>query len=426
MSRRNKRIKSLLKHHFSLNQEFAEANEAIMTELKAELVCNRCGALFFAGDHAKEGWFCQEEDKFGNPCNGTLKPITPKVKVPATKSLRCDVCQCIYTQGSTESVYKEYQLCLSPTCNGRLKLITIPPEVLGLGKLSTGTGQGQFHYNNDTSYSYKSCDHPGDKIVFEKDGKKLYASNTHCLKEYSGKWNLIIDLAGVVNPPKKNEDFVGWQSPKKYDVLKQYTVADKKELPSEWLRLQWADMQAPPVTLDFWLKLWEMLPEKTVIACFGGHGRTGTCLAAFMIATGMDYYTAIDTVHVEHCTKAIESLSQEEYLHKLYLEMLSRQMAVAKQANNEPEMFDIAEDIKYALANKPSRFQKNDKKSDKKDSVVLDMTTGNVITDSDNIKTIAGEVHIKECRNAGCTIKDCVIEAHQQWVPWYDSFEWAI
>ena len=56
------------------------------------------------------------------------------------------------------------------------------------------------------------------------------------------------------------------------------------------------------------------------IACMGGHGRTGTFLAAVMIREGWATTDAIEYIRGGYCNKAIESFEQEDMLaqyHKL-------------------------------------------------------------------------------------------------------------
>ena len=54
------------------------------------------------------------------------------------------------------------------------------------------------------------------------------------------------------------------------------------------------------------------------IACIGGHGRTGTFLGALLIHEGWAANDAIQYIHGRYCTKAIETLGQEDLLHEYY------------------------------------------------------------------------------------------------------------
>ena len=50
------------------------------------------------------------------------------------------------------------------------------------------------------------------------------------------------------------------------------------------------------------------------IACIGGHGRTGTFLAALMVREGWAPVDAIAYIHGGYCNKAIETVKQEELI----------------------------------------------------------------------------------------------------------------
>lgn len=57
-----------------------------------------------------------------------------------------------------------------------------------------------------------------------------------------------------------------------------------------------------------------LAPGITVFACVGGHGRTGTALAAMLIAAGMAPEDAIAYVRQKHCRSATETPGQTPYL----------------------------------------------------------------------------------------------------------------
>lgn len=285
------------------------------------LVCNKCDTLFVF-DEEMIGEFCQEQilhKGHVRVCSGTLRAWVETKK------------------GA---------------------MIKLPDQL----KSTKHTPQQQTGWNGTSAYggggtggyTYKSCKHTGEKVVFEYKGKKLFGANSSSLNEYSGMWGLIIDLAGIVSSLGHTSAFVGdWKTTEKYKAALSPLTVQGKVVPSEYLRLNWTDMGVPPVGLAFWLKLWEMIPEKTVMGCMGGHGRTGTALASFMISAGVDYYTAVQTVRTEHCEKAIENLAQEKYLHNLYLENLY--MLAADADTTGEELIELEKDIAYAKAHVPTQ-----------------------------------------------------------------------
>ena len=92
----------------------------------------------------------------------------------------------------------------------------------------------------------------------------------------------------------------------------------------EVVTFHWPDMTAPDyVPLSFWRSLLNRLPHRTCVSCIGSHGRTGTALAALLIAdnfaaTEPDPVTRAKVIiaHVRkvHCHKCIETPSQEKYI----------------------------------------------------------------------------------------------------------------
>ena len=86
--------------------------------------------------------------------------------------------------------------------------------------------------------------------------------------------------------------------------------------------IDWTDYSSPPVGPEFWAKLIEVCKKKEikqmVVFCMGSHGRTGTALAALLLAN-RDYTDpdeAIEFVRENHCRKSVESSSQIDYLIK--------------------------------------------------------------------------------------------------------------
>lgn len=160
----------------------------------------------------------------------------------------------------------------------------------------------------------KTCWHDGDDIVWK------YKDTTFTIADISGcdAWHsdIVLDLNG--NLKGETSAFIT-SGPSRFTSLNQYMH------PAEVVQLKWPDYDVVPAPLEFWQKMLEVLTEKqqvVMITCHGGHGRSGTCLAALMIASGIRASQAILKVRTDHCAKAIESRSQEKYLWSLSDEML--------------------------------------------------------------------------------------------------------
>ena len=403
-----------------------------------------------------------------------MKLVKSGQKKPRSSYQLCFACEEV-TEIKFDEATKEYW-CTECGSTIEDKMINLPDSVKK-GVNSSSGYQGDSW--NRQSYSYTQCDHKGDKVIFEHGGKQLYAANSKGINEYSDAWGLILDLGQII--PIPSAGFVKQSNNKKFDCLRQFTgkYAQPK---AEILRLDWPDMSAPAVVPDFWIKLWDIMPEKSCAVCFGGHGRTGTCLAAFMIAVGgMDYYTAFTTVRAEHCEKAIESLGQARYLHGLYGEMLRRRLTESTAKGDIVATADIQEDLDYASKHLPTSqdllgddtvsvnistsakgYQQsllpNDNKTRdwrecpkckiwvqrstqfndywcyKCKEAIPRAAVANPLTDPSmkddgkdfeqaNIKRINGVLYIRECMDSTCTMiekEDCEDPDHLVWIKWDD------
>jgi hypothetical protein len=144
------------------------------------------------------------------------------------------------------------------------------------------------------------------------DGRVLYGGQGGTLSVWStpvDHLDLIIDCAGFY----KRKPFVKGKMPSR-----RWAPLRPLDRGPEVLQLDWPDMTAPThVGIRFWTQLLQLLPKHTAVCCMGGHGRTGTALAALLIADGVSPVEAISRVRSQHCPKAIETASQEAYLKGL-------------------------------------------------------------------------------------------------------------
>lgn len=317
------------------------------------------------------------------------------------------------------------------TIQSRKKGMAMLPDVIrgvkGFGSNYTAPSNGGYQYSN-TPISY-GCTHKGDAIIYEKEGKRLHGANGRGLNEYDEKWGLIIDLANQVRYPSNWDSFIKSETTKKMSILKKY-LPKPKSITAEILSLNWPDMGIPPVGLDFWLHLWDLLPlGDTVMLCVGGHGRTGTALTAFMIADGVDYYTAIQDVWKLHCEKGVESLSQGLYLHKLYLDVLDRERLEAVEKYQSEDLKSIDAEIEFAKDHAPRQddllggpkkevkvtgYQGGGSHGHTQRTKHLPPATAQELRDGYRI--VAGVYYIEECIKGCALVSQCAISAHQAWV----------
>ncbi|MBI2756169.1 MAG: hypothetical protein HYX52_05605 [Chloroflexi bacterium] len=155
-------------------------------------------------------------------------------------------------------------------------------------------------------WSQRGCSHLGTGLLFTlKGGARLYAASRSGLDESAT--DIILDLANNVHGDGK---FV--TGAKRWESLNRYTHS------AEIVHLRWADYDIPSAGLRFWQEITTLLGQSSVtITCMGGHGRTGTALAALLVADGFTAEDAVRLVRTKHCSLAIESKSQEDYIYRL-------------------------------------------------------------------------------------------------------------
>lgn len=151
------------------------------------------------------------------------------------------------------------------------------------------------------------CNHPATKKLFTIGASDIYAGARWDCKQSAQDAELTLDLTGMT----RDEAII---TPPRYSALRDYVTTV-----SPTITLNWPDHGLPPVVNQFWLELVKLLPAgKVVVCCVGGHGRTGTALAALLIVTAnLDAKTAIEFVWANHCQQAIETKGQQSYLDQL-------------------------------------------------------------------------------------------------------------
>ena len=90
------------------------------------------------------------------------------------------------------------------------------------------------------------------------------------------------------------------------------------------ISIDWPDMNAPKLDLDFWTALVADLREikgKAAIFCMGGHGRTGTALSALIQVSrfepALESGDVVQWVRDQYCADAVETKSQIDYLERV-------------------------------------------------------------------------------------------------------------
>lgn len=153
---------------------------------------------------------------------------------------------------------------------------------------------------------FKTCSHTPTFIYSDKDGHiDYFAADEDGAEEFDG--DLIVNLT---------------TSPSTKAIATTYKIPQlaKHMLPlPEEIVLGWIDFSSPPVKPSFWKAFHSYCKSKryrkVCFRCGFGHGRTGTALAAMMIANlKMDAESAILSIRDQYCKHAVESKRQIVYL----------------------------------------------------------------------------------------------------------------
>jgi hypothetical protein len=215
---------------------------------------------------------------------------------------------------------------------------------------------GSYDYN----HWFKSCSHEITPIFTLGNEKQTPITFCGATKETVQPWKLLSDdLVLNVSGYSLSTTSELFKGPIEFASLKALLpIVHVKEI-----MLGWLDGSSFPATVEFWQRFYDICQEqgyKRVIACcLGGHGRTGTALAAILIANGaMTDLEAIAFIQKQYCSEAIETKSQELYLEKLYFELCPEEQA-ARQAT-----------LTIPKAN---------------DKIVIDMTTDMVVKDNGEV-----------------------------------------
>lgn len=150
----------------------------------------------------------------------------------------------------------------------------------------------------------KECHKQGNNQVFPIGNRKIMYGGSQFEGADPLPGMLFIDL---LNRGQNDQISTNYQT--KY--LDQYLI--------KIISIPWPDMSLPEVPDDFWVALAQEIiyqDRNCLIACAGGHGRTGTALAilAHLIA---GIQNPIEFVRWAYCKEAVETHEQKNYVAKI-------------------------------------------------------------------------------------------------------------
>lgn len=161
----------------------------------------------------------------------------------------------------------------------------------------------------------EKCRHAPTPVFRIKDGGVTYYGGSDSkVKEFEFS-GLVVCLLGrdtLIKSKKPVRSTGDWAR-----KLDSYMETDKPH--PNYMTIDWPDYSTPPVLPGFFKKLHQEVVNKGIkevlFFCMGGHGRTGTALAATLIELcNMGSAEATEWIHEKYCTEAIESDSQKNYL----------------------------------------------------------------------------------------------------------------
>lgn len=188
----------------------------------------------------------------------------------------------------------------------------------------------------EVSYTYSrwSCSHVHQPLKFPDGKRRIYLSAYMDVKRpMPGAMHLFFDqvwagrevlITGNVVPPEIQREISTSRNP---------TII--------W---PWPDHSTPLNKKQFFrvIKILHKLArsgKRIEIGCVGGHGRTGTAAALFLILEGLTATKAIRYIHSQYCPSAIESVSQMELIYEFDEEVNGVKRRIPKSIR---ELFEVS------------------------------------------------------------------------------------
>lgn len=177
----------------------------------------------------------------------------------------------------------------------------------------TGTVAGQI-----TSMAAYCTHKPGDTPIaeFERKGTaplRFWIGNMSGARATKDGFDFVIDTGDILNQWSLADPTLTGD-PELTELLNPFVAAPP---PVRVLKIDWDDRAAPNVVPEFWTELNKQLYGDVMTCCVGGHGRSGTSFVCLLLNNAPDYDALDAIVHVRavHCSRAIESVSQHEYIN---------------------------------------------------------------------------------------------------------------
>lgn len=211
---------------------------------------------------------------------------------------------------------KKNKYCNYKTCTNELKT-----EV----EIKSGECDDCWYNRHDgtaaVSAKEDDCTHDGSPLVFHIGEGFVKAGGDRDIALWDRhKVDLVVNLTGYSNNVVTCNG--GAKTVLHATTLLSYSYAE--------MVVSWKDMQPPPVGMNFFEELAQLVASGTniLVHCMGGHGRTGTALAALIHTAhkiGSYPYTqdggilkgdSVEWLRKNYCKKAVESDTQADWLRE--------------------------------------------------------------------------------------------------------------
>lgn len=171
---------------------------------------------------------------------------------------------------------------------------------------------------------YTSCQHMGEKPIYSTpDGKvRLYIASATGCRQNANTYDFVVDCGDILKVPDiptTPSTLTGLLKGDKELIEALDGKVEAVKEPARILQIDWDDRRKPEVLPAFWTALTDLITGDILLACQGGHGRSGTALTALMMCYTPEYSARDAIVHLRamHCPRAIESTEQHAYLDRL-------------------------------------------------------------------------------------------------------------
>lgn len=162
------------------------------------------------------------------------------------------------------------------------------------------------------------CHHnPADLPLFTTEPLDIYIADAQGFRNHYKEFGYAVDCGDILMAwqVRKDDDLLAGDR-KMVQELSKYYSGGNPGIDPRVLRIDWADRKAPLLKPEFWPALVASMEGTAVIACQGGHGRSGTGAVCMMMVMNPEYSPADAIIHLRaiHCARAIESKEQHEYI----------------------------------------------------------------------------------------------------------------